>query len=331
MAYFIPPWYRIRADENTLVFRHGEGYTVFEGASVVPAVKAVAEKLLETKDSDKTIEAFDESSRPVAREIINKFVQLHVAIETCGDQSPTAMSLMEKIGGIISMEEIESSLQKQRVAVVSDHTLPEVAAAVLKRLLEDVVFVDEISPENADAELGNIEQERMIICAPSSENSKLLSTVNRWALKNSRSWMQVLPFNGTYATVGPLFIPGETGCYNCFRLRTLSASRSVSEAIAFERGTEVPGQELTTEAWASPAETTVTWATAVGLLQQEALDLSNLPLTPLRGQCHTLSFTPGGVEVQKHRLFKVPRCPECQQGNLPLPQPWPTLLVEGGQ
>lgn len=331
MAYFIAPWYRVRADENTLVFRHGDRYTVFEGAAVVPAVKAVTEKLLATKDSDKAIESFDESSRSVAKKIINKLVQLNVAVKTWETESPTAMSLREKLGEIVSADEIESSLQGQRVGVISDRTLSKVATSVLKRLLDDVLIVDTVSPENAEAELDNMESDRMIVCAPSSDTSKLLLAVNKWALKNNRSWMQVLPFNGSRAAVGPLFIPRETGCYNCFRLRTLSASPSVDEAMAFDRGTELPGQEHTSETWSSPAEDMVVWATAVGLLQQEVLDLSNLPLTPLRGQCHTLSFTPGGVDIKKHRLFKVPRCPECQGANLPLPQPWPTILVEGIQ
>lgn len=327
MAYCIAPWYRVRADENTVVFRHGDSYTVFEGAAVVPAVKAVTEMLLATKNSDKAIEVFDEPSRPIAKEIINKLVQLHVAVETHEDRSQVAMSLMEKLGGVVAMDEIESSLQSHRVAVVSDHALSEAVVTVLNKLLDDVVFVT--SAETTEKDFDALDRDRLVICAPSSGTSDLLSSTNTWALKNDRSWMQVLPFDGARATVGPLFIPHETGCFNCFRLRTLSASASTSEALAFDRGRELDGQEHSIETWASPAEEMVIWATAISLLQQEFLDLSHLPLTPLRGQCHTLSFTPGGVETEKHRLFKVPRCPECQQANLPLPQPWPTLLVEG--
>ena len=38
-------------------------------------------------------------------------------------------------------------------------------------------------------------------------------------LESRTPWSQVLPFNGRFAAIGPLFVPGQTCCAACFEQR----------------------------------------------------------------------------------------------------------------
>src|SRR5262249_25626155 len=58
----------------------------------------------------------------------------------------------------------------------------------------------------------------LTVCAPSAAELPRLGEWNAQALEASLPWLQVLPFDGRYASIGPLYLPGETCCYECFRL-----------------------------------------------------------------------------------------------------------------
>ena len=59
----------------------------------------------------------------------------------------------------------------------------------------------------------------LAIVAPSTDEVPLLPDWNVRALETGTVWLQVLPFDGSLAAVGPIYVPHESACYECYRLR----------------------------------------------------------------------------------------------------------------
>src|SRR5919204_18130 len=55
-------------------------------------------------------------------------------------------------------------------------------------------------------------------------------------LRVATPWLPVLPFDGRVAVLGPLYVPGESCCYECYRLRRAANSPFPGEFWALERG-----------------------------------------------------------------------------------------------
>src|SRR5207244_10446257 len=47
----------------------------------------------------------------------------------------------------------------------------------------------------------------------------LLRAWNRRLLETDTPWLQVLPYDGRFAAIGPLVLPGDTACNECYRRR----------------------------------------------------------------------------------------------------------------
>src|SRR4029453_17036413 len=74
----------------------------------------------------------------------------------------------------------------------------------------------------------------LVICAPSPAQLPSLDDWNKQALAAGQPWLQVLPFDGRYAAVGPLYLPEETCCFECFRLRRLANLDAGYELVVLE-------------------------------------------------------------------------------------------------
>ena len=123
-----------------------------------------------------------------------------------------------------------------------------------------------------------------------------LRSWNAQALEAARQpWLQVLPFDGRYATVGPLYLPGDTCCYECFRLRRRPTSVRARSS-----------QLLETVPAAYPAAPCARRArAAVAAPVRAALAR---PRRPLRtGRPSTRSSSPD-LRAHGHHLHRVPRC-----------------------
>ena len=87
----------------------------------------------------------------------------------------------------------------------------------------------------------------------------------------------MLPFDGRFAAIGPLYIPGETACYECFRHRRAA---NITYAPQF---------------WAMQ-ETPAPWH-----LRNDA----GIP-----GNFQSLEFG-GDITLGSHIVYRVPRCTAC--------------------
>jgi bacteriocin biosynthesis cyclodehydratase domain-containing protein len=150
----------------------------------------------------------------------------------------------------------------------------------------------------------------LAVAAPAPAELPQLGGWNRRCLDASLPWLLVLPYNGRFASIGPLFVPGETCCYACFVARRASALPDGADLVAFERepapypvgrglAAALGGLAATVAAaWIARADTTAAGAFA-------ALELEE------------------GVRATRHRVFRVPRCEECSPAaESPALVPW---------
>ena len=110
----------------------------------------------------------------------------------------------------------DSALASARVAIAGESPIAGEAARLLgtsgvgnvRRVqLDDVGGADEF-----------------VVCAPAPAETAGLMTVNASRLAAGRAWLAVMPHDGRSLVVGPLYLPGQSACHACYRLRRASAS-----------------------------------------------------------------------------------------------------------
>jgi oxazoline/thiazoline synthase len=128
--------------------------------------------------------------------------------------------------------------------------------------------------------------------------SEGLTSENRAALSSGRPWFLAKPV-GTVLWLGPLFVPGETGCWECLAHR-LRGHRPV-EQLAAKREPTMPPPPL--------AATASTVGVAAGLVATEVVKELAGSGSALRGRLLTLDLAT--LEPVEHVLTRRPQCPAC--------------------
>jgi oxazoline/thiazoline synthase len=129
-----------------------------------------------------------------------------------------------------------------------------------------------------------------------------LEAVNTDYLAQDKPWLLFKP-NGVKAWLGPLFIPGVTGCWQCLATR-LRRNREVETFVAEQKG--IPNLSLS-----SPClPTTVAQAS-----HQLATEISRYLATGQNAhlQARVLTTDFGTLEFERHTLHRRPDCPACGQ------------------
>ena len=158
--------------------------------------------------------------------------------------------------------------------------------------------------------LGRPEGVDLVVCAPAAGDLPRLPEWNAEALASSQPWLQVLPFDGRYATVGPLYLPGDTGCYECFRRRR-DANLAVPEELSLLDA--VPAAYPST-----PAFDALLGAVA----SQCALHWLVLGDHYAPAAFYALEALPS-ITLTTHHLHRVPRCDACSGvTDVAAPLPW---------
>jgi bacteriocin biosynthesis cyclodehydratase domain-containing protein len=121
--------------------------------------------------------------------------------------------------------------------------------------------------------------------------------------------LQLLPFDGRRVVVGPLFVPGTTGCHRCFVMRRAACS-------GYEEDFDVV-EAAPLRAVAPSAVATV--AAALGAVVALRWSTTHDPSLP--GSFYALEV--GTIlTLSHHRLLRVPRCTSCGPPARAVPSPW---------
>jgi bacteriocin biosynthesis cyclodehydratase domain-containing protein len=150
----------------------------------------------------------------------------------------------------------------------------------------------------------------LAVCAPAPAQLPALGDWNEQALASGLPWLQVLPFDGHYASVGPLYVPGETCCSECFRLRRLANLVAGDELTLLEAAPAAYPASPTLEALVAGIAAT--------------LALRWLILRDPQVPSAFYAVEPGPVlGLSLHHVHRVPRCPACSGlAEISDPLPW---------
>lgn len=110
----------------------------------------------------------------------------------------------------------------------------------------------------------------------------------------------------TEAVIGPTVLPGETGCYMCFRMRHLATSDNFAEVMAHERFLDAKRDPSGTRPlFPGLAEL------SAGLATAEAMRVLFGPLVPALANAVTV-VRPVEALIEQHHVLRQPDCPHCK-------------------
>jgi ribosomal protein S12 methylthiotransferase accessory factor len=140
--------------------------------------------------------------------------------------------------------------------------------------------------------------------------------INQNALRSKRPWLLVKPV-GTVIWLGPLFIPGSTGCWECLAQR-LRINHPVESYLQQQKGKQNPSPTAL-------ASLPSTLQVGLNLVVTEVIkwlacgENKSLAGTLITFDTHTL-------KTQHHRLIQRPQCPSCGDCDRADRSPSPLIL-----
>jgi ribosomal protein S12 methylthiotransferase accessory factor len=143
-----------------------------------------------------------------------------------------------------------------------------------------------------------------------------LAGTNREALQGAHPWLLVR-VTGPELWLGPLFIPGQTGCWHCLSMR-LKRNRATHSFVAAKKGLSTP--PLTALGCLPSTRAAVYQMAATAAAQFLAGASGNLV-----GKVLSLNWT--SWTPQTHQLLRHPHCPAC--GTAEVPAVKPVALLPG--
>ena len=227
---YLPPWYRVATGTGQVVLEHGQRIVCLEGRAAERLVPVVLPLLDGTRTVDDIVHVLGEPVRPAVENVLGALTAHGVLTE--GPPLPselpvpiagTAELLASLRPGIQSLAETAAAIAGCSVAVVGEG----VAGVEIARLLR----AGGVGIGRAEAVAAGVD---LTVCAPSGAELPRVRDWNAQALETRAPWLQVLPFDGRYASLGPLYLPGDTCCYECFRLRRTANLEVGDELVLLE-------------------------------------------------------------------------------------------------
>jgi ribosomal protein S12 methylthiotransferase accessory factor len=189
-----------------------------------------------------------------------------------------------------------AALRDKRVAV---QTVGEVDSAAMLSALEAM-----------GVQLGTQEQADLCLVLTDDYLRAELAAINAAALQANRPWLLVR-VTGRELWLGPLFQPGDTGCWACLRQR-LERNRAVHRFVAEKNNMDTPPL---TALGALPA----TQEAACQMAANAAVQFLAGAATGFAGK--VLSIDWPTHTTQTHVLVRHPHCPACGTAENPVMQP----------
>jgi len=286
----LAPWYRLVGVDDRMLLEHGQTVVVLEGG----AVRTLLPALLPLLDGTRTIDELVMRLGVVARPAIEG-----------------ALDVLAEHGLLVEGPPLTPELRAAAHAVAAAYGIaPGVAARRLQGAVVGVVGSAPAALEIARllrlAGIGGVRRSRwhgrepvdVAVVVPAGDELERLGSWNRTALTNERVWLPVVPYDGRFAAVGPLVIPGESCCYECVRRR---------RASNIEYGEHLDELEaLPTAAVADAGLATIVAGVAAHLVLRFVGGCD----TSLPGVLFAVEARPA-LSVGEHPVLRHPRCPAC--------------------
>ncbi|MDQ7843931.1 MAG: TOMM precursor leader peptide-binding protein [Armatimonadota bacterium] len=293
------PWFRVVRDRDAYLFEYGGQLVRIAGPQAVPLLTA----LLPLIDGRLTVE---EIQRRLGEWDGEAVVRVLSALKGNGivavaGSSPLSGEDGDLLTAIMGGRENDAPVDRARVGVLGTGSLAQAVTRLISA--SGVVAARAVTVDDPPTTLD------LVVVAVQGEDLSRLDSWNRRMLECRQSWLLVLPFDGAYGTVGPLFIPGETACYACFQTRRRSVLEDPDIARLYD---DLPAYH--------PMGAGVTSLLA-GLAVHLALRWILRRDAWIGGMLYAVGLMPHPT-VSAHEVWPVPRCPVCRPLSQHTPAPW---------
>jgi bacteriocin biosynthesis cyclodehydratase domain-containing protein len=313
---YLAPWYRLTRDDGRLVLSYAHSAIVLEGAAVAKLMPI----LLPLLDGRSTVEEIDQrlgaAAGPAVRNALRTLADRGVLTDgppiagaAPAPDAEAARLLAATVGNGLTEARGKAVLEGSHVSVIGGG----ITATEIDRLLR-ASGLEKLDRLDWDARGSGLEGVDLVIAAPEPSELLLLEQWNQTALGARQPWLSVLPFDGRIAAVGPLYVPGQTCCYECFRRRR-AANLTMDERDYW-------ALESAPAAYPSapPLQSMAAGLAATLALRWIGERASGQTASSLPAAMHAIEWE-SGLEVHRHFVYRVPRCPACfdERG---APSPW---------
>jgi bacteriocin biosynthesis cyclodehydratase domain-containing protein len=303
---YLAPWYRIARADDEVVLEYGQRIVCLAGRAGAVLMPVLLPLLDGTHTLDEIVEVLGEPARPAIEAALERLDEHDLLLEgpPLSDDVPpplsaTATFLVALRPGELALADTAGSLRSRSVAVVGSGP----AAVEIARLLRQ----SGMQVRRAESISSGVD---LTVCAPAPAQLPSLGDWNEEALTSGQPWFQVLPFDGRYASVGPLYLPGETCCFECFRLRRLAN---------LDAGDELALLESAPAAYPTPPalQALVAGIAATLMLEWVVLHDHHVPSAFYAVELGQV------LGVSLHHVHRVPRCSACSGlDDVSAPLPW---------
>ena len=299
----VAPWYRLVGDGERLVCEFAQSLVVFEGA----AVQALLPSLLPLLDGTLTVDQIELRLGHAARPAIDAALELFVAKGVVVAGPETAAARVEAAEAVaaayrLTLDEAAARLQAARVGIVGRGRM----RLDIARLLVEagLAGIGRLGWNGGGGGAG------LSVVVPAADELDRLPAWNRLALRRRLPFLVVRPWDGRFASVGPLVVPRQTACYACVLLRRAAASAYGADFADVEAAPLAAraGREIEALTAALAAHVVVRWLVGAD---------ATVP-----GVLFTVEAQPA-LELGCHDVLRVPRCEACSPVALAAPPlPW---------
>jgi ribosomal protein S12 methylthiotransferase accessory factor len=186
-------------------------------------------------------------------------------------------------------------------------------ATATKRCAETAVSVHRIGSLETDALIAALhalhvqvaDEGQLAVVATDDYLRAGLATCNQEALRSGRPWLLVKPV-GCQICIGPLFQPGQTGCWECLAQR-LRANREAEVYVQHKTGRTEPFPVARAD---HPSTRAIAWNLAAAEI---AKWIARGGSPGLSGKILTLDVL--SWKTESHALVRRPQCPACGTPN----------------
>lgn len=163
------------------------------------------------------------------------------------------------------------------------------------------------TPDDDDALTRVFEQCGFVLVALERFSPSVLHAANRAALAAGRPWMSVY-FDGSEAVIGPLYVPGDTACYNEFEIQNEACIARQDDYHVYKESLARPAASTDGRRVPDPVLPPFL-AIASGWATTAALPFLSGGKSFLLERAVHVDFE--RVEIDYQDVLRLPRCPAC--------------------
>jgi bacteriocin biosynthesis cyclodehydratase domain-containing protein len=293
---YLKPWYRVIRRDGGVTLAYGGSVVALDGAAATRLVPALLPLLDGLHELPEIVERLGPAVAPAVEKALALLAR-H-GLLTSGPPASglrphvdAAAALAARFPAAGSPAEVAGLLERLEVSVAGSSAAAAEVARALR--LSGVGAVARASWGDAAASLA---EGVLAVAAPAPYEGDELDRLDDAARTACAAWLQVLPWDGRIAAVGPLFVPYETACRRCYVLRFEATAGAPQTRGTLPSPYEPSGPALDAAVGALAADLALRWL------------VTRDPFVP--GALFALELA-GGPACARHEVLRVPRCPAC--------------------